>query len=53
MGCGESKGKEEGASTEPVKITFKDVGVHSMDVFFRRCKQTMDDFEAITEPLAL
>lgn len=40
MGCGASKGtnKEENAT----EITFKPVGVHSMDNFFNRAKDVLD-----------
>jgi hypothetical protein len=40
MGCGASKG----ANKEPnaTEITFKPVGVHSMDHFFTRAKEVLD-----------
>ena len=51
MGCGASKGKEAGASTEDAKIEFKDTGCHSMDEFFSRAKKILKALADITEPL--
>jgi hypothetical protein len=49
MGCGQSKGtvKAEG----PSDITFKHIGVVSMDTFFRKAKEVLDKLDSITEPL--
>lgn len=43
MGCGSSKGK---AATEEVdaNIEFKELNVASMDRFFEKAKETLDNF---------
>jgi hypothetical protein len=51
MGCGASKGKE-GNAEENIDITFKTVNVNSMDRFFEKAKELMDNLAAITSPLA-
>lgn len=50
MGCGASKGKEE-AEPDVTEISFKPVGVDSMDAFFDKAKEVMDNFKDITGPL--
>lgn len=49
MGCGESKGTVKGNS--PTDIVFKDTGVASMDIFFRKAKDVLDRLKSITGPL--
>ena len=51
MGCGESKGKAEGGSTEQAEIEFKETGVWSLDQFFESAKKLLDSFKDITGPL--
>lgn len=51
MGCGASKGKEENAE-ENIEINFKTINVGSMDRFFEKAKELMDNFAGITSPLA-
>lgn len=48
MGCGASKGR---SSSENESITFKHLGVHSMDEFFNKCKEIVDQFKELTSPL--
>ena len=50
MGCGASKGKEAGGE-EAVDITFKTVNVGSLDRFFEKAKELMDNMAGITGPL--
>ena len=50
MGCGASKGAPE-AQPDITEMTFKPVGVQSMDDFFDKCKETLDSFKDITGPL--
>ena len=49
MGCGGSKGKDE--AEIDADITFKPVGVVSMDSFFDQAKQLLDNFNGLTGPL--
>jgi hypothetical protein len=52
MGCGASKGNEEGGnSSKNEDIEFKDTGVASMDNFFSNAKGILEAFEELTEPL--
>jgi hypothetical protein len=46
MGCGALKGE---AAEE--KIVFKHLGVHSLDVFFKKCEGLMSDFADMLEPI--
>ena len=50
MGCGASKGKDE-ADTTAADINFKPIGVDSMDSFFDKAKELLDNFGNITGPL--
>lgn len=50
MGCGASKGKAESEATI-TEVNFKPVGVDSMDAFFDKCKEVLDNFKDITGPL--
>ena len=50
MGCGASKGKAE-AEADVTEMTFKPIGVYSMDTFFDKAKETLDGFKDITGPL--
>lgn len=50
MGCGASKGKAD-TEANVTEMTFKPVGVLSMDDFFDKCKETLDSFKDITGPL--
>lgn len=50
MGCGGSKGKSE-SEPEMAEVNFKPVGVQSMDNFFDKCKEVLDNFKDITGPL--
>ena len=50
MGCGASKGKAD-AEPDVSEMNFKPVGVASMDAFFDKCKETLDNFKDITGPL--
>lgn len=50
MGCGGSKGKSE-AEPDVTEVNFKPVGVQSMDDFFDKCKEVLDNFKDITGPL--
>ena len=49
MGCGQSKGTVK--SEAPADINFKHIGVVSMDTFFRKAKEILDQLNSITEPL--
>lgn len=49
MGCGSSKGKSE-AETD-TDISFKSINVLSMDNFFDKAKETLENFQNITGPL--
>lgn len=51
MGCGASKGKEDGGNTESADIEFKETGVWSLDDFFNQAKKILDSFKDITGPL--
>lgn len=50
MGCGASKGKSESEPTI-TEVNFKTVGVASMDAFFEKCTEVLDNFKNITGPL--
>lgn len=50
MGCGASKGKADGAE-ENLDITFKTIGVGSMDRFFEQATTLNENFAGITTPL--
>jgi len=39
MGCGASTGKDEGT----ISIEFKETGCNSVDTFFGKCKDIVDD----------
>ena len=47
MGCGESKGDD----SEPTKIEFKETNCWQMDDFFKKARNCINDFKAITDPL--
>lgn len=49
MGCGASKGASK--EQAPSDITFKDTGVASMDNFFAKAKDILDQLTGITGPL--
>lgn len=49
MGCGASKGKEEGNTVE--EINFKYMGVYEADEFFRKVKELLDSMKEVTAPL--
>jgi hypothetical protein len=51
MGCGASKGKAE-ADPTAADINFKAIGVASMDSFFDKAKEVLDNFANITGPLS-
>ena len=52
MGCGASKGKEEGGNAaESGEIEFKECGVWSLDDFFGQAKKILEAFKDITGPL--
>lgn len=50
MGCGASKGKSDAEPTI-TEVNFKPVGVVSMDAFFEKCTEVLDNFKNITGPL--
>ena len=49
MGCGASKGS---SSSQSVDITFKPLGVSSMDNFFQKAKDILDDLKALMGPFS-
>jgi hypothetical protein len=53
MGCGASKGKEEGGSSsaDSGEITFKKTNCYQMDDFFDKAAKTLQAFKDITGPL--
>jgi hypothetical protein len=52
MGCGASKGKDEGGNTaDGGDITFKKTNCPQMDEFFDKASSTLTSFKDITGPL--
>jgi hypothetical protein len=49
MGCGASKGASK--ELAPADITFKTVGVLSLDNFFAKAKDILDTLTGLTGPL--
>jgi hypothetical protein len=49
MGCGASKGTEKKSDD---KVEFKQCGVTSMDDFFQKCRDLIDQFKETTTPLS-
>ena len=49
MGCGASKGASKKESAKD--IVFKPIGIQSMDDFFDKAKEVLDQLASITKPL--
>ena len=50
MGCGASKGKADNQAD--AEIAFKHVGIWGMDDFFGQCKDLLNSFAGIVDPMA-
>jgi hypothetical protein len=50
MGCGASKGKAD-AEPDVTEISFRPVGVNSLDNFFDAAQEVLNNFKDITGPL--